>query len=172
MNSATIARPRTDPALRDIDRRELYFFNLFRVLQAFVITGLMFSPLVTSWVRLDHPLLGRLDGIVYLLVSGYALLRTEHWRHELRFKVAAMLTLDIAATTIALFALANPPSAIAMLLLVNIGAGALLLPPRQAGFFAALATLCVIGQSLASRAIDGSDRNLIEYGLYGLSYFA
>jgi len=172
VNSATIARPRTDPALRDIDRRELYFFNLFRVLQAFVITGLMFSPLVTSWVRLDHPLLGRLDGIVYLLVSGYALLRTEHWRHELRFKVAAMLTLDIAATTIALFALANPPSAIAMLLLVNIGAGALLLPPRQAGFFAALATLCVIGQSLASRAIDGSDRNLIEYGLYGLSYFA
>ena len=172
MNAAIAARHRTDPALRDIDRRELYFFNLFRVLQAFVITGLLFSPLVTSRLRLDHPLLGQVDAVVYLLLSGYALLRTEHWRHELRFKVAAMLTLDIAATTIALFALANPPSAIAMLLLVNVGAGALLLPPRQAGFFAALATLCVIGQCLASRVIDGSDRNLIEYGLYGLGYFA
>ena len=172
MNAAIAARRRTDPALRDIDRRELYFFNLFRVLQAFVITGLLFSPLVTSRLRLDHPLLGQVDAVVYLLLSGYALLRTEHWRHDLRFKVAAMLTLDIAATTVALFALANPPSAIAMLLLVNVGAGALLLPPRQAGFFAALATLCVIGQCLASRVVDGSDRNLIEYGLYGLGYFA
>ncbi|MHB8678270.1 MAG: sensor histidine kinase, partial [Rudaea sp.] len=172
MNAAIAARRRTDPALRDIDRRELYFFNLFRVLQAFVITGLLLSPLVTSRLRLDHPLLGQVDAVVYLLLSGYALLRTEHWRHDLRFKVAAMLTLDIAATTVALFALANPPSAIAMLLLVNVGAGALLLPPRQAGFFAALATLCVIGQCLASRVVDGSDRNLIEYGLYGLGYFA
>jgi two-component system sensor histidine kinase PilS (NtrC family) len=172
VNSATIARTRSDPALRDIDRRELYFFNLWRVLQAFIIAGLMFSPWVTDWLKLDHPVLGRIDGIVYLLLSGYALLRTEYWRHDLRLKVAALLALDIFATTIALFALANPPSGIAMLLLVNVGAGALLLPPRQTGFFAALATLCVIGQGLASRVIDGSDRNLIEYGLYGLGYFA
>jgi two-component system sensor histidine kinase PilS (NtrC family) len=172
VNSATIARTRTDPALRDIDRRELYFFNLFRVLQAFVIAGLLFSPLLTSRLRLVHAPLGQIDAIAYLLIAGYALLRTEYWRHELRFKVAILLAIDIAASTIALFALANPPSAIAMLLLVNIGAGALLLPPRQASFFAALATLCVIGQSLASRVIDGSDRNLIEYGLYGLGYFA
>jgi two-component system sensor histidine kinase PilS (NtrC family) len=172
VNSATIARTRSDPALRDIDRRELYFFNLWRVLQAVIITGLMFSPWVTDWLKLDHPVLGRIDGIVYLLLSGYALLRTEYWRHDLRLKVAALLALDIFATTIALFALANPPSGIAMLLLVNVGAGALLLPPRQTGFFAALATLCVIGQGLASRVIDGSDRNLIEYGLYGLGYFA
>jgi len=172
VNSATIAHTRTDPALRDIDRRELYFFNLWRVLQAVIITGLMFSPWVTDWLKLDHPALGRIDGLVYLLLSGYALLRTEYWRHDLRLKVAALLALDIFATTIALFALANPPSGIAMLLLVNVGAGALLLPPRQAGLFAALATLCVIGQCLASRVIDGSDRNLIEYGLYGLGYFA
>ncbi|MBS0488254.1 MAG: two-component sensor histidine kinase, partial [Proteobacteria bacterium] len=162
----------TDPALRDIDRRELYFFNLFRVLQAFVIAGLLFSPLLTDRLRLDHPLLGQISAVVYLLLSAYALLRTEHWRHDLRLKVALMLTLDIIATTVALFAIANPPSAIAMLLLVNVGAGALLLPQRQAGFFAALATLCVIGQALANRIIDGSDRNLIEYGLYGLGYFA
>ncbi|MGH8040535.1 MAG: sensor histidine kinase [Rudaea sp.] len=137
-----------------------------------VIAGLMFSPLMTSRVQLDHPLLGRADGIVYLLIAAWALLRSEHWRSNLRIKVAALLTVDILATTIALFALATPPSAIAMLLLVNVGAGALLLPPRQAAFFAALATLCVIGQCLLSRIIDNSDRNLIEYGLYGIGYFA
>ncbi|MDE2498014.1 MAG: hypothetical protein KGK35_09320, partial [Xanthomonadaceae bacterium] len=97
MNSATIARPRTDPALRDIDRRELYFFNLFRVLQAFVIAGLLFSPMLSTRLRLIHALLGQTDAIAYLLIAGYALLRTEYWRHELRFKVAILLTIDIAA---------------------------------------------------------------------------
>src|SRR5678816_2753710 len=58
----------------------------------------------------------------------------------------------------------NPPTGIAMLLMVNVGAGALLLPPRLAGLFAALATLGVIGQSFVGR--------LVEYGLYGFGYFA
>ena len=155
MNSTTIARPRTDPALRDSDRRYLYFFNLFRVLQACVIAGLLFSPLLTQRLRLVHEMLGQTDAIAYLLIAGYALLRTEYWRHELRFKVAILLAIDIGASTIALFALANPPSAIAMLLLVNIGAGALLLPPRQASFFAALATLCAVPVEIVDRLMSG-----------------
>ncbi len=59
-----------------------------------------------------------------------------------------------------------------MLLLVNVGAGALLLPPRIAGFFAALAALGVLGQCVYGRLIEHQDRNLLEAGLYGLSYFA
>src|SRR5262249_25226799 len=66
----------------------------------------------------------------------------------------------------------NPPGGIAMLLMVNIGAGALLLPPRLAGFFAALATIGVIGQSFVGRLIESQDRDLLEYGLYGFGYFA
>ena len=172
MATAIEARTRPEPALSDISRRELYFFNLFRVLQATVIVGLVFSPFAMDWVVLDHPLLGRACALVYLMLAGYALLQTERWRNNLRFKVAAALTLDIAATTIALFSIANPPTAIAMLLLVNVGAGALLLPPRLAGFFAALAALGVLGQCLYGRIIEHEDRNLLEAGLYGLSYFA
>ena len=166
------ARTRPEGALSDISRRELYFFNLFRVLQATVIVGLVFSPLAINWVQLDHPLIGRASAMIYLLLAGYALLQTERWRNNLPFKVAAALALDIAATTLALFAIANPPTAIAMLLLVNVGAGALLLPPRLAGFFAALAALGVLGQCLYGRAVEHEDRNLLEAGLYGLSYFA
>jgi len=166
------ARTRSEGALSDISRRELYFFNLFRVLQATVIAGLVFSPLAINWVQLDHPLIGRAGAVIYLLLAGYALLQTERWRNNLPFKVAAALALDIAATTLALFAIANPPTAIAMLLLVNVGAGALLLPPRLAGFFAALAALGVLGQCLYGRIVEHEDRNLLEAGLYGLSYFA
>jgi len=171
--STTIdSRSRPETSLSDISRRELYFFNLFRVLQATVIAGLIFSPLAMNWVKLDHPLVGRCGALVYLLLAGYLLLQTERWRSNLQVKVAAALSLDIAATTLALFSIANPPTAIAMLLLVNVGAGALLLPPRLAGLFAALAALGVLGECVYGREVYHEDRNLLEAGLYGLSYFA
>jgi two-component system sensor histidine kinase PilS (NtrC family) len=172
VTSANDARSRSKPTLSEISRRELYFFNLFRVFQAIVIASLMFSPLVYDWAILDHPRIGQASAMIYLLLAGYALMQTERWRNNLPFKVAIALTLDIAITTIALFSFNNPPTAIAMLLMVNVGAGALLLPPRTAGFFAALAALGVLGQCVYGRIIEHQDRNLLEAGLYGLSYFA
>ena len=170
--TAVDTRSRPAPLLSDISRRELYFFNLFRVIQAVIIGGLLLSPPELGWIRLDHPLLGRVCGMVYLVLAAYALLQTERWRRDLQFKVALALLLDICATTVAMFSLANPPSAIAMLLLVNVGAGALLLPPRLGGFFAALAALGVLGQCVYGRVVEHEDRNLLEAGLYGLGYFA
>jgi hypothetical protein len=35
----------------EISRRELYFFNLFRVFQATLLVSLVFSPLALSWWR-------------------------------------------------------------------------------------------------------------------------
>jgi two-component system sensor histidine kinase PilS (NtrC family) len=160
------------PALSEIGRRELYFFNLFRVFQAIVIAGLVFSAWLLGWTQLDHPLVGATSAVIYLVLALHALLQTRRWRHDVIGKVGAALALDIAATTIAMYALANPPTAIAMLLLVNVGAGALLLPPRLAALFAALAALGVLGQCLYGRILEHEDRNLLEAGLYGLSYFA
>jgi len=170
--TAIDVRNRPENALSEISRRELYFFNLFRVLQALVIGGIVFSPFAIDWMQLDHPLLARCSAVIYLLLAGYAFLQAKRWRNNLQIKVAAALALDVASTTIALFSIANPPTAIAMLLLVNVGAGALLLPPRTAGFFAALAALGVLGQCLYGRIVEHEDRNLLEAGLYGLSYFA
>ena len=170
--TAIDTRPRTAPVLSDISRRELYFFNLFRVVQAVILAVLLLSPPSFGWIKLDHPLLGRAGAMIYLVLAAYALLRTERWRHDLQFKVALALMLDICATSLAMFVMANPPSAIAMLLLVNVGAGALLLPPRLGGFFAALAALGVLGQCVYGRVVEHEDRNLLEAGLYGLGYFA
>ena len=170
--TAIDVRTRPESALSDISRREIYFFNLFRVFQAVVITVLVFSTYVSGWVRLDHPLVGCSSASLYLLLAIYGLLQTKRWRSNVSLKVAAALSLDIVATTIAMFSIANPPTAIAMLLLVNVGAGALLLPPRLAGLFAALAALAVLAQCMWGRVFEHEDRNILEAGLYGLSYFA
>ena len=172
MTTATDARLRIIPPLSDISRREIYFFNLFRVFQAVVLCALIFSAYLSGWVQLDYPLIGCASMVVYLLLASYTLAETKRWRSNIPFKVAAALSLDVIATTIAMFSIANPPTAIAMLLLVNVGAGALLLPPRLAGLFAALAALGVLGQCVYGRTVLQEDRNLLEAGLYGLSYFA
>jgi two-component system sensor histidine kinase PilS (NtrC family) len=156
----------------EITRRELYFFNLFRVFQSALIAGLVFSPLAVSWVVVSHVILARIVAIGYLVFAAVNLFVGSRSRTDLRINVSLALVGDIAATSIALYAIKNPPSGIAMLLMVNVGAGALLLPPRLAGFFAALATIGVIGQSFVGRLIESEDRDLIEYGLYGFGYFA
>ena len=43
----------------DITRRELYFFNLYRCLEAVVYAGLVFSPFAVEWVRVTRPMLGQ-----------------------------------------------------------------------------------------------------------------
>jgi two-component system sensor histidine kinase PilS (NtrC family) len=156
----------------EISRRELYFFNLFRLFQAALLAGLIFSPLALNWVTLSHETLARLVAVGYLSFSVLNIFVGARSTTDLSVNVSIALTADITATTVALFAIKNPPSGIAMLLMVNVGAGALLLPPRLAAFFAALATLGVIGQSFVGRLIESQDRDLIEYGLYGFGYFA
>jgi len=124
----------------EISRRELYFFNLFRVFQATLIAGLIFSPMAVDWVALSHEQLARGIAIAYFIFATFNLFVGARSKTDVQTNVAIALAADIAATTIALYAIKNPPSGIAMLLMVNVGAGALLLPPRLAFFFAALAT--------------------------------
>ena len=172
MAAANTVHSRLVSAPSEISRRELYFFNLYRTLQATVIAGLIFSPLAGEWVVLDHVLLGRSVAIGYLLFAVFNLFVGSRSLNDLRLNVAIALVVDIAATALALYAIKNPPSGIAMLLIVNIGAGALLLPPRLAGFFAALAALSVIGQSIVGSVTGNETGGLVEYAMYGLGYFA
>ena len=169
---ANPATSKSEPVLSEISRRELYFFNLYRVFQAVVIAGVVFSPQLMGWKELSHPELGGATAIVYLLIAGYILLRTETWHASVQVKVSIALVFDIVATTIALFSIADPPTALAMLLLLNIGAGALMLQPRLAIFFAAFAALGVLAQCLLAIEFDHQNRNILEAAMYGLSYFA
>jgi two-component system sensor histidine kinase PilS (NtrC family) len=172
VTATAITAHHPQPAPSEISRRELYFFNLFRVFQATLIAGLVFSPLALNWVALTHEMLARTIAVSYFLFSLINLSIGARSMVDLRLNVAIALAADVAATTVALYAIKNPPSGIAMLLMVNVGAGALLLPPRLAAFFAALATIGVIGQSFVGRLIESEDRDLIEYALYGFGYFA
>ncbi len=175
---AAQVRARTRPApasalAGETVRRELYFFNLFRVLQAAVYTGLAFSPLAVQWVVLSQPLLARVTAVLYLLFALIALAQTRQWLPKLSLNVAIALSVDVLAALLAILSMHDARTGIATMLIVSVGAGALLLPLRLGMFFAALAALALLGHTFAySVTGNGIDRDLLESGLFGIAYFA
>jgi len=158
------------PVAGETIRRELYVLNLFRVLQALVYVALSFSEVAVNWLPVRAPTLARLTAAVYLLFALVALLRTRQMPRLLTASVSASLGADVAAALLATLMMPAAHTGIAAMLVINVGAGALLLPPRLAGLFAALAALAMVGQALAGNGDTG--RNLLESGLFGLAYFA
>ena len=154
-------------------RHELSFLNAFRVVQALVYTALAFSPPGLGWPQLATPDFARTVTALYLVFALIALLLNRRSMPYARTAVAATLAVDIAAAVLAIAAMHDARIGIAMMLAVNLSAGALILPLRLSSFFAALATLGMLGHTLFGGSPDNpGDRDLLEAALFGLAYFA
>ena len=163
-------RRRNTDASGDITRRELYFFNLYRVLEAVVYLGLVFSPLAFDWVKISNTSLGRGVAVVYFVIALLMLLSTDRMRRRLATSIGFALTIDIVAASAVLISLTGGHSSIPVMLMVNVGVGALLLPFRQSMLLAALAALGVIAPALLPSG--GVERSILEACLFGVAYFA
>ena len=169
-STASMSNPRAGTATI---RHELTFLNAFRLVQALVYAGLAFSPPGLGWPDLAMPDFARAVTTLYLLFALLALLFNRRSMPYARTMVAATLAVDIAAAVLAIVAMHDARIGIAMMLAVNLSAGALILPLRLSSFFAALATLGMLGHTLfGNPAGSPGDRDLLEAALFGLAYFA
>ncbi|OOG64018.1 two-component sensor histidine kinase [Rhodanobacter sp. B04] len=154
-------------------RHELTFLNVFRLVQALVYAGLAFSPGGMGWPELAKPGLARGVTSAYLLFALIALLFNRRSMAYVNTAVSATLAVDIFAAVLAIGAMHDARIGIAMMLAVNLSAGALILPLRLSSFFAALATLGILGHTLFGTSSNNpADRDLLEAALFGLAYFA
>ncbi|HET8553228.1 MAG TPA: ATP-binding protein [Rhodanobacteraceae bacterium] len=154
-------------------RRELYFLHGFRVGQALVYVLLVFSPWRLNWLVLQSPVLGHALAPAYLLFALVMLRSTPWWTRYLAAGTALGLCVDIAAAVLASVAMPEVRLGVTMMLVVNLGAGGLLLSMRSALFFAALATLGILARALLDFSINADvSSRLLESGLFGLAYFA
>lgn len=155
-------------------RHELFFLNYFRLAQALVYVGLAFSPPALGWPRLGDADFARIVALAYLIFAIAAAALTRRAMPWTKLVTSASLVVDIVAAVLAIGAMQDARIGIAMMLAVNLAAGALMLPLRLALFFAALATLGMLGHSLLDTQSDSTttDRQLLESGLFGLAYFA
>lgn len=154
-------------------RHELSFLNAFRLVQALVYVGLAFSPPGLGWPVLAVPDFARGMAMLYLVFALLMLLFNRRSMPYARAVVASTLAVDIAAAVLAIAAMHDARIGIAMMLAVNLSAGALILPLRLSSFFAALATLGMLGHTFFGKSAGSpGDRDLLEAALFGLAYFA
>jgi two-component system sensor histidine kinase PilS (NtrC family) len=161
------------PASTTAIRHELSFLNGFRLVQALVYAGLAFSPSGLGWPKLAEPDLAHGMVALYVVFALVMLLLNRRSMSRALGVVAASLVVDIASAVLAIAVMHDARIGIAMMLAVNLSAGALILPLRLSSFFAALATLGMLAHTmLGTNAGDPADRGLLEAGLFGLAYFA
>ncbi|MCC6561665.1 MAG: two-component sensor histidine kinase [Xanthomonadales bacterium] len=158
---------------RSLVQRETYFFSLYRILQATLLAGLLFTPFGSELVSIDHPLLARSVAMCYLIAAIVLLLWGGLGDHTRRLPVFLGIGIDIVATTLTLHATSRLDGGIATLILVNIASAATLLPFRSAFAFALAAGLAGFFERAVSIAFgDRSERSPGEVMLFGLAYVA
>ncbi len=156
-----------------IPRRELYFFALYRTLEASLLAALLFSPVLGG--MLGAPRNGQLAMVVvsvYLLASLGIMLWGRNVERLVPLVVTAV-SLDILVAGMVTWLLPDAYAGVAMLLLFNVAAAALLLPVRY-GLFLAGATVAVLAFEFfySSFVTGGSHRSLAELIMFASSYLA
>ena len=153
-------------------RRELHFFTLYRVLEAALLCLVVFSPVGVFLGGLPrHPALAASVALAYLVLA--ILLFLLRHRGEVRLMTMVGIAVDIAASLLAMHALPSAASGIAMMLLFNVGAAALLLPLRVSLAVAALSGAALVGNHAWDiLAGHGTGRPLAEVLMFAVSYLA
>jgi two-component system, NtrC family, sensor histidine kinase PilS len=153
-------------------RRELGVLNLYRSFQALTYAVLAFGSLVFTWMPVRAPFAARVGTVIYLGFTLIILLRSTRLPRNIVISTSALLTVDIVAALFASMAIPAAHTGIALMLVINVGAAALLLSPRLGGLFASLATLAMIAQALLATGETDVSHALLEAGLFGVAYFA
>jgi len=159
--------------IESVPRRELYFFALYRVLEAGILAALVFSPLGGVLGEPRHPDLGTVVAIGYLVMALVLFFvgRSVQW---LVWIVFASVCVDIVVAALITHALPNATAGVAMMLLFNVSAAALLLPrTRMALVVAMMAIAALFGEYVFTLAHDqNASRSLAEVIMFAVSYLA
>lgn len=152
-------------------RRELYFFSLYRLLEAALLTFLLFGPVGDLVSEPRHELLARSNAIAYLFIATVLFLLRQ--RSDLRTQALVGVGCDLFFGAIAIHSMPGTTPGIALMLLFNVGAAALLLPFRFGLAAAAIAAAVIVGEYAWTLAFDGNTRSGIgEPLMFAVGYLA
>lgn len=151
-------------------RRELYFYTLYRLLEASLLVFFLFGPATSLVEPLRNALGARAVALSYLFIA--ALLFAFGKRGELRSQTLTGIAADLFFGLLAMHAMPAAGTGIALMLLFNVGAAALLLPPRYGLGAAAVAVLGLFGEFAWSAADPTLGRTLAEPMMFSIGYMA
>jgi len=166
------------PLLHSIDEldltwRVLVTLNLFRLFVAVLLLGLFFASGDSKFFGERYPALFSATAAGYLvfsIVSGLAI--RQRWVTA-EPQIVVQVAVDILSIVVLLHASGGISSGLGGLLVVFVGAGSLILPLHVPAFFAALATLAVLGEQFFSQMAGVSDTSSYSAaGVLGAIIFA
>lgn len=161
----------TAPATEYALRRELYFFTLYRALEAGLLALVMFSPFGDIFREPRFPMFGGATAVGYL-IAAIVLMFTGR-NGNLTVQAVVGVAVDILAAALAMHALPSAASGIALMLLFNVGAAALFVPMRGGLAIAGFASVALIGEFLWSAYIgQPSARSPAELLMFAVSFCA
>ena len=166
--------PARSTARFDIAWRPLRLLTFYRLILAGLLTVLYFAAQESNPFNVQLPRLFGSTLLTYLVFSlaiGFA--TRLHWPH-FGFQALLQVFADIAAITLLMHATGGVNSALGVLLVIAVTAGALIAPGRLAYLFAAVATLALLFETgLASLSPDKTGaESITRAGLLGLVLFA
>ena len=166
------------PPLRSIDESDLTWrvlgtLNVFRLFLAVVLLSLFFAGGDPRFFGERYPALFSATAAGYLVfsvVSGLAI--RQRWLTA-GPQILTQVTVDILAIVVLMHSSGGISSGLGGLLVVFVGAGSLVLPLQIPAFFAAIATLAVLGEQFFSQLGGVSDTsNYSAAGVLGAIIFA
>jgi two-component system sensor histidine kinase PilS (NtrC family) len=110
-------------------RRELYLFALYRVLEAGLLALLAFGPMLAPQLDLSHQLPVSAVSAFYVVAAVVLLLQARRAR-TVQLPTLVGVAIDIAVASYIAHAVPAAASGVALMLLFNVGSAALLLPLR------------------------------------------
>lgn len=157
----------------DLTWRVLGTLNVFRLLLAIVLLVLFFAGADPRFFGDRYPLLFSATAAGYLVFSVISGLAIRNRWVTAGPQILAQVTVDIAAIVILMHASGGISSGLGGLLVVFVGAGSMILPLQVPAFFAAIATIAVLGEQFFSQIGGVSDSgNYSAAGVLGAIIFA
>jgi len=157
----------------DLTWRVIGTLNVFRMLLAVMLLALFFAADETRFFGGRYPALFSATAAGYLVFAFISGLAIRYRWVSAGPLIAAQVTVDIAAIVVLMHASGGITSGLGVLLVIFVGAGSLVLPLRIPGFFAALATLAILGEQFFSQISGVSNTsNYNDAGILGGVIFA
>ncbi|MFT5502092.1 MAG: two-component system sensor histidine kinase PilS (NtrC family) [Woeseiaceae bacterium] len=157
----------------DLTWRVLGTLNVFRLILAVILLSLFFAGDDPRFFGDRYPAVFSATAAGYLVFSIISGLAIRHRWVTAGPQILAQVTVDIAAIVILMHASGGISSGLGGLLVVFVGAGSMILPLQVPAFFAALATIAILGEQFFSQIGGVSDTsNFSAAGVLGAIIFA
>ena len=170
---APAAKPTRIQAPESALRRELYLFSLYRVLEAAMLALIVFSPAGSLIAEPRNALLAQTVALAYLPMALALLLYSRREGVPAAQHAMIGISVDIAVAALITHAIPGVAPGVAMMLLFNVAAAALLVSFPLAMAIAGAAITALVGEYVWSRiGTDPAPRPLAEVLMFAVSFLA